>query len=122
MDGSRRKFIKQTSIAGTATDTTMSRTSSLLAVGLDPAGTPAILCGVSVCDKAKWTKRPIWIPETDEKRVLEVLQSGVWLRNATLDEFESKWSKAIGVKRSLTLSNGTNAIIVALPIKYQRRG
>lgn len=60
--------------------------------------------------------------ETDEKRVLEVLQSGVWLRNATLDEFESEWSKAIGVKRSLTLSNGTNAIIVALPIKYQRRG
>lgn len=114
MDASRRKFIKQTSIAGMATVMAMGGTSSLLAVGLDPAGTPAILGGVSAWDKAKWTKWPIWIPETDEKRVLEVLRSGVWSRNATVDEFEREWSKAIGVKRSLTVSNGTNALIVAL--------
>jgi hypothetical protein len=93
MDGSRRKFIKQTSIAGMVTVTAMGGTSSLLAVGLDPAGTPAILGGVSACDKAKWTKWPIWIPETDEKPVLEVLRSGVWSRNATVDELEREWSK-----------------------------
>ena len=77
MDGSRRKFDKQTSIAGMVTVTAVGGTSSLLAVGLDPAGTPAIPGGVSACDKAKWTKRPIWIPETDEKSVIELLQSGV---------------------------------------------
>ena len=59
MDGSRRKFDKQTSIAGMVT--VMGGTSSLLAVGLDPAGTPAIPGGLSACDKAKCTKWPIWI-------------------------------------------------------------
>ena len=112
MDVSRRKFDKQTSIAGMVT--VMGGTSSLLAVGLDPAGTPAIPGGLSACYKAKWTKWPIWIPETDEKRVLEVLRSGVWSRNATVDEFEREWSKAVGVKCSLTVSNVTNTLIVAL--------
>ena len=97
-----------------ATVTAMGGTSSLLAVGLDPAGTPAILGGVSAWDKSKWTKWPIWIPETDEKRVLEVLRSEVWPRNGTVDGFEREWSKAIGVKRSLTVSNGTIAAILAL--------
>jgi len=53
MDGSRRKFIKQTSIAGTVTITAKDGTLSLLAIGLDPAGTPAILGGASACGKAK---------------------------------------------------------------------
>ena len=114
MDGSRRKFDKQTSIAGMVTVTAMCGTSSLLAVGLDPTGTPAIPGGLSACDKAKCTKWTICILETDEKRVLEVLQSGVWSRNATVDEFEREWSKAVGVKCSLTVSNVTNTLIVAL--------
>lgn len=53
MDVSRRKFDKQTSIAGMVTVTAVGGTSSLLAVGLDPTGTPAILSGASACDEAK---------------------------------------------------------------------
>ncbi|MES3017265.1 MAG: DegT/DnrJ/EryC1/StrS family aminotransferase [Bacteroidota bacterium] len=112
-DASRRKFIKQSSIAGMATIMTMGATSTLMA-GLNPASMPAILGGSSAWDKAKWIKWPIWIPEADEKGVLDVLRSGVWSRAAKVDEFEREWSKALGVKRSLTVSNGTNALVVAL--------
>lgn len=113
-DASRRKFLKQTSIAGMGTVLAMGLTPSLLAGGLNAAGTPAILGGPAAWDKAKWVKWPIWIPETDEKRVLEVLRSGVWSRASVVNEFENEWSKALGVKRTLTVSNGTNALIVAL--------
>ncbi|SKB30637.1 DegT/DnrJ/EryC1/StrS family aminotransferase [Daejeonella lutea] len=113
-DASRRKFIKQSSIAGMATVLTMGATSSILAGTLNSAGTPAILGGTSAWDKARWIKWPIWIPEADEKGVLDVLRSGVWSRAAKVDEFEREWSKACGVKRTLTVSNGTNALVVAL--------
>lgn len=113
-DASRRKFIKQSSIAGMATIMAMGTTTSLLAGGVNSAGLPAILGGTSAWDKAKWIKWPIWIPEADEKGVLEVLRSGVWSRAAKVDEFEREWSKTCGVKRTLTVSNGTNALVVAL--------
>lgn len=113
-DASRRKFIKQSSIAGMATIMAMGTTTSLLAGSLSSAGIPAILGGGSAWDKAKWIKWPIWIPEEDEKGVLDVLRSGVWSRAAKVDEFEREWSKTCGVKRTLTVSNGTNALVVAL--------
>ncbi len=113
-DASRRKFIKQSSIAGMATIMAVGTGSSLLAGNLDGRATPAILGGTSAWDKAKWIKWPIWIPEADEKRVLEVLRSGVWSRAAVVDEFEREWSKTVGVKRTLTVNNGTNALVVAL--------
>jgi perosamine synthetase len=113
-DTSRRKFIKQSSIAGMATILAAGTASSLLAAGLGNTAKPAILGGASAWDKAKWVKWPIWIPEADEKRVLEVLRSGVWSRAAMVDEFEREWSKTLDVKRTLTVNNGTNALIVAL--------
>jgi len=76
-------------------------------------GQPAILGGSPVRTKT-WPKWPIWNPETDEKRVTDVLRSGVWSRAAVSTEFETEWAKALGVKRSLTVANGTNALIVAL--------
>lgn len=87
---------------------------SLMAGGVTGSASPAILGGPSAWDKAKWIKWPIWIPETDEKRVLEVLRSGVWSRASVVTEFESEWSKTLGVKRTLTVNNGTTALIVAL--------
>lgn len=87
---------------------------SLMAKGLDNTSRPAILGGPAAWDKARWIKWPIWIPETDEKRVLEVLRSGVWSRASVVSEFEKVWSDTLGVKRTLLVSNGTNALIVAL--------
>ncbi len=63
---------------------------------------------------AGWPKWPIWEPETDEKRVLEVLRSGVWSRADVVTEFEKKWAETVGAKRCLTLVNGTNALITSL--------
>lgn len=76
-------------------------------------GTPAILGGKPLRTKA-WPKWPRWNPETDEKRVTDVLRSGVWSRASVANEFEAEWAKTLGVKRSLTVANGTNALIVAL--------
>jgi len=99
---SRRKFIKQILLTGAGTMLT---------------DTPAILGGAPVRDagqKPKWSKWPVWIPETDELRVLEVLRSGVWSRADVVNEFEKEWAKAIGAKRCLTTVNGTNAMICSL--------
>lgn len=113
-DSSRRKFLKQSSLAGVGTVLTMGLAPSLLAGDLDNALKPAILGGQSAWDKAKWIKWPIWIPETDEKRVLEVLRSGVWSRSGVVNEFEAAWAKANDAKRALVVNNGTSALIVAL--------
>lgn len=61
-----------------------------------------------------WPEWPVWNPETDEKRVLEVLRSGVWSRAGTTEEFERRWAETIGTKRCLAVVNGTNALIIAL--------
>lgn len=113
-DASRRKFLKQTSVAGAGAMLSMGISPSLIAKGLDNTSRPAILGGPSAWDKARWIKWPIWIPETDEKRVLEVLRSGVWSRASVVTEFEKVWSETVGAKRTLLVSNGTNALIVAL--------
>lgn len=113
-DASRRKFLKQTSVAGAGAVLSMGISQSLIAKGLDNTSRPAILGGPSAWNKARWVKWPIWIPETDEKRVLEVLRSGVWSRASVVSEFEKVWSETLGAKRTLLVSNGTNALIVAL--------
>lgn len=113
-DASRRKFLKQTSVAGAGAMLSMGISPSLIAKGLDNTSKPAILGGPSAWNKARWVKWPIWIPETDEKRVLEVLRSGVWSRASVVSEFEKVWSETLGAKRTLLVSNGTNALIVAL--------
>ncbi len=113
-DSSRRKFLKQGSLAGMGTVLTMGITPSLVAGEIQRNSSPAILGGPAAWDKAKWVKWPIWIPETDEKRVLEVLRSGIWSRASVVSEFEAVWAKTLGAKRCLVVNNGTNALIVAL--------
>ena len=122
---SRREFIKRNSLTGLGAVFTP----SLLANGIasqvtaepdSPAPTryisfsePALLGGTPVRTKG-WPTWPIWQPETDEKQVLEVIRSGVWSRANVTTEFEQKWAQALGVKRSLLVVNGTNALIIAL--------
>jgi len=111
-NSSRRIFLKKTFSAGIGTAIASSFPSIVKASSV--SNQPAIIGGLPMADKVKFVKWPIWIPETDEKRVLESLRSGVWSRAALVTEFEQEWSKTLGVKRSLTVVNGTNALIVAL--------
>ena len=74
--------------------------------------TPAILGG-NPAVKHDWPSWPIWNPETDEKRLLEVMRSGVWSRRNVTIEFEKKWAETTGSKRCLALVNGTNAMITS---------
>ena len=111
-DSSRRKFIKQTSVAGTVL--AMGISPSLLANETKSVSSPAVLGGTPAWDKSKWVKWPIWIPETDEGRVLEVLRSGVWSRSSVVSEFEGVWAQTVGAKRALVVNNGTNALVIAL--------
>jgi len=110
---SRRDFLKQGSLAGVGTVFSMGVGSSVFAIGTNNT-VPAIIGGRPAWNEMKWVKWPIWNPETDEKRIIEVLRSGIWSRAGVVTEFEAEWSKALGVKRSLAVVNGTNALIVAL--------
>lgn len=110
---SRREFIKVNSLAGAGLTLGMGMTATPLFAGTLDADKPAILGGKPLSTR-DWQKWPIWNPETDEKRVLEVLRSGVWSRAGVVTEFESKWAETMGAKRCLSVVNGTNALICAL--------
>ncbi|GAA4320086.1 DegT/DnrJ/EryC1/StrS family aminotransferase [Compostibacter hankyongensis] len=113
---SRRKFIIQNSLAGTAAIIGMNFP-HLSSPGSRETGAPAILGGSPAWapgQKPEWVKWPIWVPETDEPRVLEVLRSGVWSEAKVVKEFENAWAKTIGARRCVTTVNGTNALICAL--------
>src|SRR6476620_9270699 len=108
-DITRREFLKQNSIAG----------AGIIATGISPAvfsndaNKPAILGGRPAVT-TEWIKWPMWIPDTDEKKVLDVLRSGVWSREKTVTEFEREWANAVGMKRCVATVNGTNAMITSL--------
>ena len=110
---SRREFLKHNSIAGLGVLLGTGVTPALLANTVTDTGTPAILGGKPAL-MGDWPKWPMWNAETDEKVLLEVVRSGVWSRNNTVNEFEKKWAEAVGAKRCLMVVNGTNALIVAL--------
>ena len=109
----RREFLKQTSVATAGALLTTGYAPSLFANSITGAGDPAILGGQPIRTKS-WPGWPIWNPETDEKRVIEDIRSGVWSRGLITTEFEEKWAKAVGAKRSLLVVNGTNALITSL--------
>ena len=109
----RRDFIKHSSIAAAGAFVTMGMSPSLMANGGKGGGEAAILGGAPVRTKG-WPEWPIWKPETDEKRLIEGIRSGVWSRGALVTEFEDQWAAACGAKRSLVVVNGTNALITAL--------
>ena len=91
----------------------MKMNASIPAPNIFSAKEPAILGGTPVRDSA-WPEWPQWNPESDEKRVLEVLRKGVWSRDKVVTEFEKKWAETIGTRRCLAVVNGTNALITSL--------
>lgn len=110
---SRREFIKKNSLAGAGLTLGTGMSSSLFARVESGSNTPALLGGKPVFAK-EWPKWPMWDPKTDEKRVLEVLRSGVWSRAHVVEEFEKAWAAKMGAKRCLAVVNGTNALICAI--------
>ena len=110
---SRRTFLKSSALAGLGLSLTAGATPGLFNDRTGESTTPAILGGDPVRSNG-WPEWPVWNPETDEQRVLEVLRSGVWTRGNVVKEFEEKWAKTIGTKRCLATTNGTHALITAI--------
>jgi dTDP-4-amino-4,6-dideoxygalactose transaminase len=110
---SRRRFIKQNSLTGLGAILGMNISPSIFSENIRAADIPVVLGGQKVRTKG-WPKWPLWIPESDEPQVLEVLRSGVWSRSKLVVEFEAKWAEINGAKRCLTTVNGTNALITAM--------
>jgi len=109
---SRREFIRQNSLAIAGAVVVGGAPTALFASQKNQA--PAILGGNPAWAKEKWPTWPRWNPETDEKKLLEVMRSGVWSRASVVTEFEKAWAEALGVKRSLAVVNGTNALVTAI--------
>lgn len=107
---SRRDFITKSALFGAG----LAISSKITAGGLLENSRPAILGGQAMWGNKQWPKWPRWNPETDERQILEVLRSGVWSRASVTTQFESEWAKAIGTKRSLSVVNGTNALVTAI--------
>ncbi|WP_236973680.1 DegT/DnrJ/EryC1/StrS family aminotransferase [Membranihabitans maritimus] len=110
---SRRNFVKYNSVAGLGTAAGLQITGDVFNIGKNSSSTPAILGGTPSMGH-DWPDWPIWKPQIDEERVIEVIRSGVWSRAAVVKEFEEKWAETLGVKRCLTVVNGTNALNAAL--------
>lgn len=113
-DYTRREFIKKNALTGVGVSLTLGMASpTMFAANFPKTDTPAILGGQPVRNQG-WQQWPVWNPETDEPRVLEILRSGVWSRAKVVTEFEEKWAQTIGARRCLSVVNGTNALICAL--------
>jgi len=109
----RRKFLKQNSLAGVGAVLSSGAIPSFVSGSVLGNDKPAILGGTPV-HTANWPGWPMWDINTDEARLFEILRSGVWSRAGVVTEFEKKWAETIGVKRALAVVNGTNALIASL--------
>ena len=110
----RRSFLKK-SMYGGATILGTSHINNSFAFNdiIRDSKLPAILGGQKT-HNGLWPAWPIWNSKTDEKRLLEVMRSGVWSRDKLVSEFEQRWAEVIGSKRCLSVVNGTNALNTAL--------
>ena len=110
---SRREFIKSNSLTGLGVLATSAVMFPSVSFADNASDVPALLGGPRA-HSTGWPRWPEWNPATDEKRLLEVMRSGVWSRAGVTSEFEQKWAQLIGAKRCLSVVNGTSALIVAL--------
>jgi len=114
LKSSRRDFIKKNSLIGAGTIIGLGSANTIFAGSASQASTPAILGGTPAIATHGWPGWPVWNPETDEKRLLEVMRSGIWSRAKVVPEFEKRWAELIGSKRCLAVVNGTNALNASL--------
>lgn len=123
---SRREFLKRNSLTGLGAILTPSlltgspaqapetQAKALTKTGPFSLAEPPALLGGKPVRTAEWPTWPLWKPEQDEKQLLDVIRSGIWSRGRVVSEFESQWAATLGVKRSLAVVNGTNALLAAL--------
>ncbi len=109
----RRKFFKK-SVVGSASLLALNSLGNPKAWAFTKIDTKPAILGGEKSFTGQWPKWPIWNPATDDKPLLEVMRSGVWSRNKITDEFEKKWARLLGAKRSLAVVNGTNALNTSL--------
>lgn len=107
----RREFLKNSTMASAGAILATSMTSPLMAA--NSKGTAAVLGGEPVRTKG-WPSWPMWVADTDDKRVMDDIRSGVWSRDKIATEFEEKWAQTLGAKRALLMVNGTNSLITSL--------
>ena len=114
----RRRFIKKNLALGFGLAVAKPLSSTFYIKGNSGAGSRLASLGgrpvFSVARPPKWPDWPLWIPQTDEKQVLNVLRSGVWSRSKVVDQFETTFAGLVGAKKCVTTVNGTNAMICAL--------
>lgn len=110
---SRRKFIKQNTVAGLGTILAAGIAPSVLGNSLKNSNDLAILGGTAG-HNTDWPVWPLWKSTTDEELLLQAIRSGVWSRAGLADKFEKAWAEAIGSRRCLAVVNGTNALIASL--------
>lgn len=110
---SRRAFIRKSSLTGVSAFLGLNAVNANISCISGHVNVPAITGGDPVRTKP-WPKWPMWNAKTDEKKVVDVLRSGIWSRAEVVKEFEKKWAETIGVKRALATVNGTNALITAV--------
>jgi len=110
----RREFIQKNSMAGAGVLLGLGFPQKIWSVNTTESKSPAILGGKPVFETHDWPEWPIWNPATDEKKLLEVMRSGIWSRNKVVSEFEQKYAEVIGAKRCLAVVNGTNALNASL--------
>lgn len=120
---SRREFLRRnslTSLGAVLTPSLLAEATAAAALpqspqkAILPQTTSLASLGGNPVRTKPWPIWPIWNPETDEKRLLEVIRSGVWSRASVVTEFEEKWAETVGAKRCLSVVNGTNALIASL--------
>ncbi|HWQ54865.1 MAG TPA: DegT/DnrJ/EryC1/StrS family aminotransferase [Bryobacteraceae bacterium] len=79
-----------------------------------PGDKPALLGG----SKVRTTQFPSWpvIDRTEEKALMDVLQSRRWYRGSgkVVDRFEGQYANLTGAKQCLATANGTSALLISL--------
>lgn len=111
---SRREFIKRNTLAGLGTILASGLSAPVIASTISTAAKPALLGGTPAWSQVNWPAWPQWDASIDEKRLLEVVRSGVWSRANVVTEFEKEWATACGTSRALAVVNGTNALVTAI--------
>jgi len=77
---------------------------------------PVLLGGKPVRTKA-FPSWPVW-DKTEEKALLDVLNSGKWFRGGgqIVTQFEEEYAKLMGAKSCLATANGTSALLTSLAV------
>jgi dTDP-4-amino-4,6-dideoxygalactose transaminase len=100
---SRRGFMAATSAVGVG----LTLTSTAAA-----ADKPALLGGKPVRTKG-YSSWPL-VTEADEQAVTEVVHSGRWYRNRSVEQFEQAYAEMNGAKCCVAVSSGTSALYASL--------